>query len=234
MNLRERLAALKAEHSAALEEAESFKRLAESRQRELTKVQRPSTGNGGFTTPLVEQRVREMALLRDRADSASERARELSEQIAEIQNRLHEAESGIHAPWLNQWSAIRQRLDEIRNRNDLTPIEREAEEQSLLRQMRNVRAQVLKDKGEALVNDYLAAARHLIQVGTELKAFADIATLFGLRLSLSVEDLFIPTPRGGLSTMGTRQAEDALRIDKHAVLTAKSAFTAAWADWLSD
>ncbi|QSA96750.1 hypothetical protein [Methylococcus sp. EFPC2] len=220
MTLEERLTAIKAEHLAALEESDAFRRLAESR-RSATAGQ---PGDNG-----------EVFVLRERADAASERACELAEQIEEIQAHLDETAAEGRAQLLSQLHTVRERLRGLGagGGSQGNVLQREAQEQALQRQLQSLRTELLGEKGESLAVEYLAAARQLLRTATELKAFADFAALFGVRLGLHVEDLRIPPPQGDRAGFHVCRPED-LRVDAVAVQSAKAAITEKWGDLLSD
>lgn len=222
MTLAERLTAIKAEHLAAREEAEAFKRMAESRLSALAEV-----GRG------VEEAAMEIAALRERADAASERACELAEQIGEIQIGLDEAAMLGRADLRGQIHTIRQKLRTLEAGPARTSLEREAEEQALLRQLNSVRVEMLGERAESLALEYLASARQLVLAAAELKAFADFAGVFGVKLGLDVEDLRIPSPQGDRPGFRARRAEE-LRVGSADIQSAKSLITAQWSDVLSD
>jgi hypothetical protein len=235
MTLAERLTAIKAEFLAARKDADEFRRLAGVRQQALVEARRNSAeaerGEAGGTPD--EWLAREVASLRERADAASERAGWLAEQIEEIETHLSEAGAGDHAELVAQIEAVRDKLDEVRVGRDAGPFEREADEQALLRHLQSLRERLLRARAEGLARDYLAAARQLVRAGVELKAYADFARVFGMKLHFNVDDLRIPPPQGDLPPLLVREAEG-LRVDAGEVLAAKTTLTATWADFVSD
>jgi len=223
MTLEERLTAIKAEHISVLDEAETYKRLAAMHE-----------ASGKVAAGRDSKFFEEIARLRDLGDAACERAGELAHQIGEIESRLNESMLHEYRDLVAQIEAVRAQLDRLQETGwQANSLGREAEEQALRRQLQNLREAFLGAHGDRMALEYLGAARQLCRAAAGLRAFADLAGVFGVRLRLDVEDLNIPVPQGDRPILRS-QAPGQLRVTAAQVLACKEDLTGQLAELLAD
>jgi len=228
MTLAERLLAIQAEYSSAIAEAAALKRQAAAKSPELQDALERAR-NAGETPDFLErteQLADEIARLRDRADAISERGSELKAQIAEIEAHLGQGADSGEAGLLARIQTVRQTIMRLRQAEQGQPDAASAEAHdellALQRTMEQLRADYLRNRIEALANDYLATAHQLVEMGEQLMALCGIAADYGNPVELQLRNLEIPLPSGNLASRWGF-AEENLRLDDQHIRAVQTA-----------